>query len=244
MRDAGSGGTGGRGSVTDAERDATVDVLADAFAADAMDVEEFERRVELVQRAASAAELDALLRDLPRERDLPTRRTDSSGRPVGRRDRAWEDARPGSVTLPPPASHVPHQAVVIGVLGGGVRRGRWHPARYNYAVGVLGGAELDFRECALPPVTDVRCFAVMGGVEVLVPPGVVVECSGVGILGGFEHVADAAEPPEGAPVIRITGVAMMGGVEVSVRHPGETAREAKRRRKEERREQRRLRDGT
>ena len=141
------------------------------------------------------------------------------------------------------ATHVPEQTVILGLLGGGVRRGAWHPARYNYAIGVLGGAELDFRECALPPVTDIRAFAVMGGVEIVVPPDVIVETSGVGILGGFEQVSTASTAPPGAPVIRVTGLAFMGGVEVHVRYPGESAREAKRRKKLERKERRRLERG-
>ncbi len=37
-----------------------------------------------------------------------------------------------------------------------------------------------------------------------------------------------------APVIRVTGVAIMGGVEVRVRYPGETARDARLRLKAER----------
>jgi hypothetical protein len=204
-------------------RDAAVDALSDAFAQDVLSVEEFERRVELAHRAETAAELRSLLEDLPLESAVPAPRAAHSVRT--------------------PAAHIPEQGVVVGFLGGGVRKGRWSPARYNYAVGVLGGAELDFRDCALPPVTDVRCFAIMGGVDVVVPPDVIVETSGVGILGGFDHMADADEAPAGAPVIRITGVAFMGGVSVRVRQPGESAGEARKRRRIERKERRRLKRG-
>lgn len=201
-------------------RDSAVDALSEAFAQDVLSVEEFERRVELAHRAETPAELRALLEDLPRQGQVPATRDEPASRGV--------------------ATHVPEQAVVVGILGGGVRKGRWHPARYNYAVGVLGGAELDFRDCDLPPVTDVRCFAVLGGVDVVVPPDVIVDASGVGILGGFDHVAEAHEAPPGAPVIRITGVAFLGGVSVSVRRPGESSGDARRRRKLERKERRRL----
>ena len=71
---------------------------------------------------------------------------------------------------------------------------------------------------------------------VVVPPWVRVECSGIGILGGFDEEHDpevAAE--DDAPILRITGVAIMGGVGVSVRYPGESGKEARRRRKERRR---------
>ncbi len=217
---------------SESERQEAVDILCQAFAEDRLGVEEFERRVGLAHRAETAAELDRLLRDLPKPSDLPAPAPGSRSPSVP--ESHWELAAP---------EHVPEQNVVMGVLGGGVRKGSWHPARYNYAVGVLGGVELDFRECALPTFTEVRCLAMMGGVEIIVPPDVVVDTSGIGILGGFEHHAENQDAPRGAPVIRITGLAFMGGVEVQVRHPGETPRDAKRRRRLERKEHRRLRRG-
>jgi hypothetical protein len=47
-------------------------------------------------------------------------------------------------------------------------------------------------------------------------------------------------PDPHAPTLRITGLACMGGVTVTVRHPGETAGDARRRRKLERQDQRRI----
>jgi len=226
------------GPVGDGLRQAAVEALSEAFAQDVLPVEEFERRVELAHRAVTAAELRVLLSDIPRSGGLPAHRPGSAPEPRGQGGGDLAGSRRAAAT------HVPHQAVVAGVLGGGVRKGRWHPARYTYAVGVLGGAELDFRDCALPPVTDLRCFAILGGVEIIVPPDVIVETSGVGIMGAFEHGAGEADPPSDAPVIRVSGVAFMGGVEVKVRYPGETSGEAKRRLREERRARRRLERGS
>lgn len=233
MNERGSGEPGS-GAPGDQLRQAAVDALSEAFAQDVIPVEEFERRVELAHRAESYKELQHLLSDLPKPQ-LPAK-PGAAGHPG-----AGTSLQPSSPRAM--ATHVPEQTVILGVLGGGVRKGAWHPARYNYAIGVLGGCELDFRDCALPPVTDVRCFAVMGGVEVIVPPDVIVETSGVGIMGGFEQVAEDQDAPSGAPVIRINGLALMGGVEVNVRYPGETAGEAKKRRKLAKKERKRLRDG-
>jgi hypothetical protein len=62
-----------------------------------------------------------------------------------------------------------------------------------------------------------------------------VECSGVGIMGGFDHREDASGMTDlNAPVLRITGLAIMGGVEVRVRLPGESRRDANRRVRAER----------
>ena len=63
-------------------------------------------------------------------------------------------------------------------------------------------------------------------------------------MGGFDHkptVISTADPE--APVIRVTGVACMGGVEVTVRHPAETARDARLRLRAERKAQRRIAKG-
>ncbi|HKJ02239.1 MAG TPA: hypothetical protein VJ997_07280, partial [Longimicrobiales bacterium] len=131
--------------------------------------------------------------------------------------------------------------IVLAVMGGATRKGSWTPARHNFAFSVMGGTELDFREASLAPgVTDVKVFAIMGGVAIVVPPGVNVESRGIGIMGGFDHRADQDDPDIDAPTLRISGLAIMGGVDISVRHPGESPGDARRRRRIERKEHKRL----
>jgi hypothetical protein len=66
-----------------------------------------------------------------------------------------------------------------------------------------------------------------------------VEVSGIGIMGGFDHNQKTRSTPvPGGPVVRISGLALMGGVNVTVRYPGETAADARRRLKEEKRAKR------
>lgn len=213
-----------------AARQRAVDALCDAFARDEMDLAEFERRIEAAHRAASADELDRLLADLP-----------SAGVPARAGTSPAAGWRPAAAPTKVPSGRVRERDVVVGIMGGGHRRGGWHAAPKILAVGVLGGAVLDFREAVLGAgVTEVHAFAFWGGVDVIVPPGVRVECSGVGLMGGFDQ--DQGEPgpddPE-APVIRLTGLAVMGGVSLEVREPGESSRDARRRRKQR---QRRLRE--
>ncbi len=217
----------------DHTRQVTIDALCEHFANDVMSVEEFERRVDLAHQASSNDDLRALLRDLPGG-DLPAVAA-RGGQPV--------PARGYSMAT---ADQVRERSVAVAVLGGTHRRGRWTPARTNYAIAVCGGAKLDFREAVMGPgVTELQIFALWGGVEVIVPPGLHVESQGIGLLGGFDHRAGSyAEPAPGAPTLRVTGVALMGGVDIKVRHPGESARDARRRRRVERRERaRELREG-
>jgi len=72
----------------------------------------------------------------------------------------------------------------------------------------------------------------MGGVEILVPPGVRVETSGIGVMGGFESFSQSGDPA--APLLRISGFALMGGVEIAQRLVGESKRAAKLRQRDER----------
>jgi len=213
----------------------TVDRLMEHFANDTLELEEFEQRLDRAHAARTRAELEALLSDLPGPAPVPAVRGGSTPAPAPHRGYSIaSDAQ------------VKESEFVVAVLGGSSRRGHWRPARRNYAIAMMGGTELDFREAILAPgVTEVRVWAVWGGVEIIVPPGVNVECHGIALLGGFDHAGTAEGPVDpGAPTIRITGLAMMAGVDISVRHAGETARDARRRRKLEKREQRRrLRSG-
>lgn len=207
-------------------RQVTVDALCEHFANDAMSVEEFERRVEMAHRAATVQELKDLLSDLPGA-NLPAV-AKGAAVPAPRREFRVTDA-----------AHVKEREFMVAVLGGSSRKGTWSPARTNYAVAIMGGADLDFREAVLAPgVTDVQVFTIMGGVDIIVPPGLNVESHGIGILGGFDQVGDIAPGDPNAPTLRITGVACMGGVTVKVRHPGETSGDARRRRRLERKEMR------
>ncbi len=225
---------GGGPHVPQGKVQATIDQLMEHFASDALDLDEFERRLDLAHAATSSSELDALLADLPQGGNLPATRDGASAPAAGQ---GYSVAS---------AAQVKDSEVVVAVMGGSSRRGHWRPARKNYAVAVMGGTELDFREATLPPgVTEVQVWTIWGGVEIIVPPGVNIESHGIALLGGFDHAGSTTSVPDpSAPTIRITGFALMAGVDISVRELGETARDARRRRRQERREQRRrLRSG-
>ena len=210
-------------------RQVTIDALCEHFANDAITIEDFESRIDVAHRATTTDELRELLRDMP-SGDLPAVVIDGVAQPAR--------AREYQATL---YAHAQETGYAIAVLGGSRRLGRWSPARVTHTIAVMGGVELDFREAVLPPgVTEIKAYSVMGGVEIIVPAGLIVESRGIGILGGFEHTGDDFDRPgPNAPVLRISGIAVMGGVDIKVRHVGETARDARRRRRQERRDRRR-----
>ncbi|CAN5632540.1 hypothetical protein BH23GEM11_BH23GEM11_10460 [soil metagenome] len=213
--------------------------LGEHYAQDRLDISEFERRVDLAHRSRTRDDLRALLSDLPSlEQTLPA---PANAALVGG-DAAHADSTAVAVRMNP--GRVAERQTEIAIWSGRSTKGPWHPARTVRALAFMGGIELDFREALLPP-GETRIFvgALMGGAEILVPPGVRVETDGFAFMGGFdEDMGGDPGPPPGpnAPVIRVSGFALMGGVEVVCRLPGESARDAKRRRRET---ARRLRSG-
>ncbi len=201
-------------------RDQTIARLSEAFATDLIDVEEFERRVTVAQRSDSLTEIQSLVADLPARPNRP----------------AAPAPAPATRSVLQPHS-VKQRGTVFTVMGGMERKGSWTvPRSLNVGV-VMGGAKLDLREAWLPPgPIELRVAALMGGVEIIVPPHLPVESEGIAIMGGFDHVDRApAQPDPGAPLLRVTGLALMGGVHIEMRLPGESSRDARKRRRRERR---------
>lgn len=212
----------------EAERERAVERLMEGFANDVLDMAEFERRLDMVNRLVTKSALDALLSDLP-----------TTAGPPALRPKTAIDPYVEPVVVP--ADQVRDRNLIVMCLGGTERKGRWIPARRTNVITLMGGATLDFREAMLGPgVTEVWVFAMMGGVEILVSPGMPVEVDGFALMGGFD--LESSEPqvrgPD-QPLLRVRGMAVMGGVGVEVRLPGESSREAKRRRKLRKKEIRR-----
>jgi predicted membrane protein len=87
---------------------------------------------------------------------------------------------------------------------------------------VFGGAELDLREARLEShevTIDVK--AVFGGVDIVVPDDVIAIVDGTAVFGGFDDKVSTNQPATGAPVVRIGGKAVFGGVSVH-RRPGDS----------------------
>jgi hypothetical protein len=207
-------------------RERAIATLSDAFASDALDVDEFERRVTRAHTSETVEEIAALTSDLA----PPT-----------------TALAPATVALAPAAPDSGAAPETVYAIFGGVdRRGSWTVPRQWRVVATFGGAQLDLREARFPTgVIDLEVRAVFGGVQIIVPPGLAVEVHGTAIMGGFANVNRApAHPDPDAPLLRIRGLAFMGGVEITMRLPGESERQAHRRRKVESRQERRaLRDG-
>src|SRR6202012_1875336 len=107
----------------------------------------------------------------------------------------------------------------VAILGSVERRGHWAVARASSALAVLGSVVIDLRDVTMPPgVTTLEVSAVLGSVEILVPPNLAVESEGSGILGSFEGVHRVPpEPDPDSPILRVQGRAVLGSIEVVTR---------------------------
>ncbi|MCB9785329.1 MAG: DUF1707 and DUF2154 domain-containing protein [Deltaproteobacteria bacterium] len=169
------------------EREVTLARLHRALDGDEITLVQFDERVELTLSARTRAELTVLTRDL---------------RPEGKAALPATRGRPMRV---------------MAVLGGASRRGVWTAPPVVRATAVLGGVDLDFTRAELSSqVTEVRCVAVLGGIDIVVPPEVHVECHGTGIMGGFDSAPHESATGE-RPLLRVTGLSVLGGVNVRVR---------------------------
>lgn len=239
---------GGRGSGTerpislDEARDKAIDLLSECFAQDRVTMEEFERRVTLAQEAGTIPELGKALEGLRGGvQGVGTVVAGATGASEAvRSDDLAAVARMGADL---PAGRIRPTDRAVAVFSETKRSGPWIPARRNTLAAVMGSMVLDLREALLGPgETLFTVTAVMSSVELIVPPGLHIECSGSAILGSFEQRGTRSVLASGdMPLVRIDGFAVLSSVEIEYRHPGESKREARRRRRREKRERRRLR---
>jgi hypothetical protein len=182
------------------DRERVAKVLHDAMAEGRLTVSELEERLDKLYAAKTFGELEPLTRDLPVARPSP------------------EVAQPRQVA--PQSTRIGGRGtstVAVAFMSGAQRRGTWTvPPTFN-AIAVMGGVELDLTKARFEEAeTIIHAYALMGGIEIVVPEDITVHVTGVGFMGAFDDQASNQGPP-GGPVVRITGLALMGGVDV--RHP-------------------------
>lgn len=193
-------------SSLDPERELVTERLQDAFAHDALTLDQLDERLELARSAQTTSELVVLVRDLPGALALPDA------------DALTHAARPTRSALVPNRSpaDAPNVELVSAVFGSVEREDVWTPPPRIRARAVFGSVELDFRRALLAPgqVVEVECSAVFGSIELKVPPGVVVESRGAGWFGSFASRPGEADNNPDAPRIIVRGRAVFGSVEV------------------------------
>ena len=203
-------GESARVLISDMDRNRVADVIGDAFAEGRLTHQEYEERLTTTMAARTLTDLAPVVEGLPPAVAAA----------------ALAPLLPSNVPLAPQTSSTaPAQSWfnlgdtntdshAVAIFGGATRKGVWTVPERMTAVAVFGGVELDLTKASFSAKeTTITANAVFGGVEVTVPDGITVIVNGTGIFGGFDGRAEGPGDP-GAPVLRITGVAFFGGVDV------------------------------
>jgi hypothetical protein len=173
---------------SDQERDVTVQRLQVAFAEGRLADAEFDERMRTALAARTHGELDELLTD------LPAATAPLAPRPL-----------PSATSAPKPGRYA------VAYKNSVRHAGRWRVPGTFRALVYKGSGVLDLRAAELTePVTTIIAMAYKSDIEIIVPPGIRVEASGVGLTRSEE---EAGAPPADAPIVHIRAYAYKGLVE-------------------------------
>lgn len=212
---------------TDEERQRTAVVLSDALSKGQLTMAEFDERTAACFAATDRTELSALLSDLV---DNPDSYIHSQLVPTG--DNTPATGAQNSQALSPAQAAIRRalsrvtgepgsSSLTLGIFGGSERRS-WVVPESHTSLAAFGGNTLDLTSAHFTSQhSTISANAFFGGIEIKVPEGVRVHVDGVGIFGGYSTrvksgAIDPSTLPPSAPTIRITGLALFGGVDIQV----------------------------
>ena len=191
-------------------REEKISELSTHFANDDLSLEDLERRIERVYKAASVAELEEITADL-RRAATPS----NVVAPAGKLSRTKGTAV---------STYQLASARILSFMSSTRRVGRWGVPQKLELVAIMSDTKIDFTHAALPSGTvDVHMRAIMASCKLVVPPNVRVINETHSIMSNVRSRADeiftdeiSATAPD-ATVIRLTGLALMSDVRIVVR---------------------------
>jgi len=188
-------------------REEKISELSTHFANDDLSLEDLERRIERVYKAASVAELEDITADLRRAT------TSNAPLPVGKSSSKKVAGRKYELA----------SARLLSLMSSTRRVGRWAVPQKLDVVAIMSDTKIDFTHAAMPGgMVDVHIRAIMASCKLVVPPNVRVINETHSVMSNVRSRADELLP-DGAlttldsPVIRLTGLALMSDVRIVVR---------------------------
>ena len=194
-------------------REVKIDELSRHFANDDLSLEDLERRIERVYKAATVSELDSITADLSSAPLAP-------GQPSSPRDRLVAAAAAAPVAV---GEYEGRRSRILAIMSSTRRVGRWAAPRDLSVLAVMADTRIDLTNAVLPVggVLDFELHAVMASLRIIVPPGMRVVNDVHSFMSDVRSDADEVARPGAAlssmPVIRLHGAVLMGNVRVSVR---------------------------
>lgn len=177
--------------VSEAERDAIVELLKERTVDGSLTLDEFAERVGRALAARTRPELDDVVGDLRGQASVPDVQRARS-----------------------PRHHV------ISFMGSAETKGRWRCGNEVTSVAFMGGCHIDFRRAEITASeVHVTAVAFMGGIDIVVPEGIEVTMDGFPFMGGRNMQIKDVPPLPGSPHIVVHAFPIMGGVVVRSKPP-------------------------
>ena len=105
------------------------------------------------------------------------------------------------------------QDSITAILGGNEKRNTSDDFQGANITALLGGAKLDIGRATIKKEARINILGFWGGIEIVVPRGVIVRNETSAILGGVEDTTEKAAG-KNAPVLYITGDVIMAGADI------------------------------
>ena len=190
-------------------REQKITELSTHFANDDLSLDDLERRIERVYKAASIADLELITADLrPAAALIDPRNASRSGNMT-----PFREAGGIPVNLEVPRSRL------VAFMSSTRRVGRWAVPRDLRFIAMMSDSKLDLTNAALPVggVVNIDVTAFMASVRIIVPPGMRVINEVHSIMADVGSNADELASGTGhSPVIRLSGTAFMSDMKVKV----------------------------
>jgi hypothetical protein len=171
----------------DTDRIQMAQLLSDAAAQGRLQMTEFEDRLRKAYAAETLDQLDRLRSDLPG---------------IATTAPAVAPGRPAPSTL------------LLAIMSGFERRGRWNVPKRMTAVTVFGGGVIDLRYADFTSAdVEIHSYSICGGQTILVPPEVNVDLHGVAVMGSFDRSSIGAGA-QGGPHVTVRGFSFWGRIGV------------------------------
>ena len=185
---------GGHLPVTETDREDAMTLLDAARAQGFLDSDEYEHRAVAVRSAVNQDDLRPVTRDLANVTQAPI-------------------SFPMAQFPPTSQSVQTHESLVkVGFFSGATLAGKWDTPARLHCYAAFGGVDIDFTDAVwTSDEIVIDAYAVFGGINVHVPPGVEVIDRTFAIFGG----TSVKRTTPGSKRIIVKGIAAFGGIDVN-----------------------------
>jgi hypothetical protein len=185
-----------------AARDRTIEELSTRFASDDLSLEELDARLELAYKAKTIEQLQLLTADFVRPAQSIV--------PPALESRNW----------PAPSTTALEHDSIVAVMSDTKRQGLWAVPQHLDVFALMSNATIDLSRASLPAgIIDIRIRSTMSSMTIILPPGVRVASRVHNVMSSVSTAdeLDQTAPIAGAPVIRLSGWALMSDLKTVVR---------------------------